>query len=394
MIEGRRGICHAGVVFSVSLALCLMFLVGSYRWNERLFYDKIAAAAAELPKDQAGIMKALKDTESCDIMAGREILSRYGYHGQLPAKELYPVLLIGSLLFAGSCTAVFLFFSFREKSRAQRRIQELTEYLREVERGNNSLLPDKKQDGFSSLEDEIYKTVSALRESRRLLQREKEELAKNLADISHQLKTPLTSLSILSDLLLSRVPEKEREVVLRMEKQTERLSNLSRALLVLSRADAGVLPFEIRQVPVSELLANSLETVLPLLEEREQHIVVSGEQEGICLSCDLGWTGEAIGNLLKNASEHAPEGSSIMIRVWENPVFTGIAVEDEGRGFSEKDLPHLFERFYRGEGAGKDYAGIGLALARVLIERQKGEIHARNRREGGAEFLVKFYKNI
>lgn len=120
---------------------------------------------------------------------------------------------------------------------------------------------------------------------------------------------------------------------------------------------------------------------------------IMGEQD-LFLLCDLGWTREALGNLLKNASEHAPKQSEIDIRVWDNPVFTGIAVEDFGSGFSEKDLRHMFDRFYRGENAGAESTGIGLSLAKALIESQNGEIRAENRKEGGARFLIKFYKNV
>ena len=243
--------------------------------------------------------------------------------------------------------------------------------------------------------------------SREASAREKENLAKNLADISHQFKTPLTSLSVLGELLSRRVTGKEeRAVVRKMEKQTERLANLTAALLTLSRADAGVLAFDMRNVPVRELLDASLSPVMPLLEEKGQRVRILGEKnlpDNLAIRCDLGWMSEALGNLLKNASEHAPEESEVCISVWDNPVFTGISVEDEGPGFSKEELPHVFERFYRGASAHKDSAGIGLALAKTLIEAQKGEIRAENRKDGkggktgkakGARFLIKFYKNI
>ncbi len=267
-----------------------------------------------------------------------------------------------------------------------------------MEEGNYSLFPGKGEDFLSGLEDEIYKTVLALRESREAVLREKENLAKNLADISHQFKTPLTSLSVLSEVLLRRITkEEDAEAVRKMEKQTRRLAGLTSSLLTLSRADAGVLTFDIRRVPVSELLEVSLEPVLPILEEKGQRVRLAGEKktmERLTLPCDVKWMREALGNLLKNASEHSPAGTEICIRVWDNPVFTGIAVEDEGTGFSKKELPRLFERFYKGKDAPKDSAGIGLALAKTLIEAQKGEIRAENRREGGARFLIKFYKNM
>lgn len=236
-----------------------------------------------------------------------------------------------------------------------------------------------------------------LRESRESLRMEKENLARDMADISHQFKTPLTSLSVLSELVLRRVTGEEvRMTVQKMESQTDRLSELCAALLTLSRADAGVLSFKIREVTAGELMECAMEAVRPLADKKEQRIEFAGKEaewEDISLSCDLGWTREALGNILKNASEHGPAGSVITIGICGNPIYTQITVEDQGPGFSAEDLPHLFERFYRGAGAERDSAGIGLSLARSLIESQNGEIRAQNRREGGGRFVIKFYKN-
>lgn len=386
-----------GMFAAIFLFCGVVFQVG-YRRSERIFYDKMAAVAAAFPENPEAVMQALKDTKSRELAAGKEILGRYGYAGRLPGQEPGLLFFAASLTVPAICTIVFGLFERGRKRGLYKRAEDLTAYLRQVEAGEYRLFPEKKQDALSGLEDGIYKTVLALRESRETVKREKENLAKNLADISHQIKTPLTSLSVLGELLARRTAEGENaEIVRKMENQTERLARLSSALLTLSKADAGVLAFDRKEVPVGELLESSLEPVWPLLEAKGQTVKIVGERralEEVCLFCDLGWMGEAIGNLLKNASEHTPEKAEIRIAVRDNPVFTGITLEDEGPGFSQKDLPHLFERFYRGEAADKDSAGIGLSLAKTLIEAQKGEIRAENRREGGARFSIKFYKNI
>lgn len=396
MTERKTGILFIISIFTVSFCFCAAVFTGGYWWSERMFYDKMAAIAAAIPERQEMIMKVLKGTVPENLTAGKEILGRYGYYGKLPADMPGILFFVGSLMAAGICTAVIFFFIHREKIRLQKRTGKLTEYLREVEEGNYHISLDREQDLFSNLEDEIYKTVLALRESREAVVREKEALARNLADISHQFKTPLTALTVLGELLHRRISKAEdAEVVRKMERQTERLVSLSASLLTLSRADAGVLTFEMRKVPVSELIDCSLEAVLPLFEKKKQSIKIMGEKgalERASVFCDLGWMREAVGNLLKNASEHAPERTQVSVKVWDNPVFTGIAVEDGGAGFSEKELPHLFERFYRGKDAGGDSAGIGLSLAKALVEGQGGEIRAENRKEGGARFLIKFYK--
>ncbi|MDE6203921.1 MAG: HAMP domain-containing histidine kinase [Lachnospiraceae bacterium] len=392
MTDTTKNVILTIEIFGVCLFFCAMAGFGIYRWNERLFYDRMAAVVSVLPDRQGDIMKALKDVDACDVRAGREILGRYSYYGHLPEKIFYVLPGLGSVAAAFAAAGGAFFLIYREKRKLKKRTVYLTEYLRQVEEGTYGISLEKSQDIFSNLEDEIYKTVLALRESRERLEKEKENLARNLADISHQLKTPLTSLNVLNELLQRRLVNKEDIALARkMEIQTERLSGLTAALLTLSRADAGVLSFEIREVPVSELISCALESVLPLLEEKKQRIRICGESD-VFLPCDLGWTKEAVGNLLKNASEQSPEQTEITIRVWENPIYTGIAIEDEGRGFSDKELPRLFERFYRGESARKGGAGIGLSLAKSLVESQNGEIRAQNRAEGGARFLMKFYK--
>ena len=171
------------------------------------------------------------------------------------------------------------------------------------------------------------------------------------------------------------------------------MASLVSSLLTLSKLDAGALPLHRREISAEELLECSVESVRPLAEQKELSFrLLLGEAN---LFCDFSWTCEAISNLLKNCCEHAPKGSEIEIEVSENPIFLQIIVADFGPGFDPEDLPHLFERFYRGKHAAKDSIGIGLALAKSVIERQDGDITAQNRREGSwAKFIVKFYKNV
>lgn len=397
MTERKTQIIWAAWIFAVCTVFGMAVFFGCLQWSESLFYDKLAAVASAMPKESSLVMKALKDTEGFDLEAGRIILGKYGYHGQLSGQDRYTAVLLCGVLAGGVGAVVFLFFSNRERRKLCKRVGELTEYLRGVEEGDYSMSLERRQDFLSLLEDEIYKTVVTLRESRESLRMEKENLARDMADISHQFKTPLTSLSVLSELVLRRVTGEEvRMAVQKMESQTDRLSELCAALLTLSRADAGVLSFKIREVTAGELMECAMEAVRPLADKKEQRIEFAGreaEWEDISLSCDLGWTREALGNILKNASEHGPAGSVITIGICGNPIYTQITVEDQGPGFSAEDLPHLFERFYRGAGAERDSAGIGLSLAKSLIESQNGEIRAQNRREGGGRFVIKFYKN-
>ncbi len=394
MMGRKSDFAFAATIFVSCFFFCMAAAFGSFWQGEAYLYDRIAAVTAAFPDRQSQIAGALKETEEGRLAQGREILARYGYHGHLPAGHIYAALGAGAFVAAGMGTAGALYATGRKKKGLKKRAENLTEYLRQVEEGSYFTFPERSQDFLSNLEDEIYKTVLALRESRERLKQEKENQARSFTDISHQLKTPLTSLSVLCELLAHRVTEPEAGLqIQKMEGQIERISELTAALLTLARAEAGVLSFEIRRIPVGELISCGLESLWPLIEKKGQRIKLWGEED-IYLSCDLGWMKEALGSLLKNASEHSPEGTEICVRVLDNPVYTGIAIEDEGMGFDSKDLPHLFERFYRGNTVGKGGTGIGLSLAKSLIESQGGEIRGENRREGGARFVILFYKNM
>jgi signal transduction histidine kinase len=246
-----------------------------------------------------------------------------------------------------------------------------------------------KEDELSPLEDELYKTVVLLREGRENAQKEKERLADNLSDIAHQLKTPLASISLMSDLLESGLTERQAEYVSRISTQVERLNMLVTSLLALSRLDSGTLALEKKSVDVPELFQSVREALLPLSESKNQRLVLCANNA--TYFGDFYWSAQAFINILKNASEHSPESGEITVQWGENPVCTVIIIEDNGPGIQPEDLPQLFTRFYRGSNASKDSAGIGLALAKALIEGQNGEISASNRQEGGAVFTVKFY---
>ena len=177
-----------------------------------------------------------------------------------------------------------------------------------------------------------------------------------------------------------------------MEQQTEHIRGLVSALLTLSRLDAGVLVLEKKTVDLQELLTSAAEAVRSLADHRKQKILMEGA-EGLQLSCDLGWTAEALANILKNCSEHSPEGGCIFIRAQQNFIYTRIEIEDEGPGLSPEECKRIFERFYQGRKSGRENVGVGLSMAKSLIESQNGEIRAENRKNGGARFVIDFYSD-
>lgn len=386
------------VFFTAGLiSLCILFciLVCSFLVSrcEAAFYDRAAAVASAFPEEASKVMKALKAPESMDIPAGRKLLSVFGYRGRLMNTE-------DAVTAVAVCAAFLAFFSGMAalgmalwNRQETRRIAGLTQYLREAEEGSYSVLPGTGEDKFSRLEDEIFKTVAALRESRETAVQGKENLARNLADISHQLKTPLTSISLMGDLLLNSIlDERQRQALETIVRQGDRMAELVKAILTLSRLDAGVLPLQLQSISASELIRTALQNVEPLLKQKNQTLAERGSSDA-ALVCDVGWTAEALGNLLKNSSEYGPDGSAITVTVQENPLFTQITVEDEGPGLTPDDLTHLFDRFYKGKQAAKGSIGIGLSLAKTILQRQGSGLWAENRKEGGTRFVMRFYKH-
>lgn len=288
----------------------------------------------------------------------------------------------------GMAAAVFFFLWIHQHRRRRERLMALTKYLEAASCGRETSLA-RIEDEYSLLEDEIYKTVSELRMAREHAQQEQLQQADNLADIAHQLKTPLTSLSLMTQLLSVETPPEGQEYIHRIDSQLSRLNWLTSSLLTMSRLDAGAVEFTPVTLTFEELAAQAAEPVEQLLKERNQTIAICGET--ILLSCDPHWTAEALVNLIKNCSEHTPSDGQITIKANLTPLYLQITVEDTGPGFDPDELPYLFRRFFRGRNSDQNSIGISLALSRAIVEGQGGIIRAENRPEGGARFVIHFY---
>ncbi len=254
--------------------------------------------------------------------------------------------------------------------------------LEDVNQGRETVL-SRREDEFSILEDEIYKTVRELRITKEEACQERQNLADNLADIAHQLKTPITSMSLMVQLLQQEGEIQGTKVYLdRLEDQIFRMEYLVASLDPV-QTGCGTLELEQENLEAASVIIEACEPWEPQIRAREQTLSIP-QQIQACFKGDRHWTAEALSNLIKNCSEHAEEGGSITIKYHQNPLYTEILVADNGPGFDEEDIPHLFQRFYRGKNAGRDSIGIGLALSKSLIERQNGTLRADNGQDGGA----------
>lgn len=234
----------------------------------------------------------------------------------------------------------------------------------------------------SLLRSELKKLTVRLSEQADQLRREKEQLADSMADISHQMRTPLTAVN----LLLAAPPSRENTLALR--RQMRRMDWLVNALLKLARLDAGTVRFQPEDIDLAELIARAAEPLSILMEVKDQRLTVRARGR---VRCDPAWTAEALGNILKNCTEHMESGV-ITVIAEESAVGASIRIRDTGAGIDPRDLPHLFERYYKGADSSAQSVGIGLALSRSIVTAQNGTLAAANW-SGGAEFVLKLYKS-
>lgn len=312
----------------------------------------------------------------------RDFLSELGYG---PSDFVLPTAtdsVLPAVVCLGAGVLLFGALFFYRNKREQMRLLALTDYLEQAGRGKAAVLSAVGEDRFSHLEDEIYKTVTSLYQTRDAAIRAKTAFADSLSNIAHQIKTPITAIS------LSLQTTKNQEQI---KKQLLRLTRLEEALLVLARLDAGTLVLHQEEADVFTVLTLAADNLQELLAEYGVRVEIPEEGQ-MAVNADLEWTMEAVMNLMKNCMEHN-RGGTIHCSYDQNPLYTRIRIRDEGRGFDREDIPHLFERFYRGKNAAEGGVGLGLALSKEIIERQNGTIRAENPPEGGACFEIRFYRH-
>lgn len=285
--------------------------------------------------------------------------------------------------------SVYLISTYRR----YRRIAELSEEIDYILHDNDRRadFTQYTEGELGILQSEVHKMTIRLREQAKQLKEDKRYLADSIADISHQIRTPLTSVNLQVQLLSEPdlTEERRRKLTYELYAQLSRIDWLITALLKISKLDAKTVRFEPETISLAQLIQKSVVSVLVPMELRGQELKV--QADGTCF-CDVSWTGEALTNIIKNCMEHTPDGGTIEVRATENAIYSEIVIADNGVGIDKEDLPHIFERFYKGKNSGENSFGIGLALSRMIINGQNGTIKVRNRAPKGAEFTIRFYK--
>ena len=342
------------------------------------------------PEIRQIILEVLKESKDHSMeWSGENILTAFGYQEIhfLEGSQRQVVILLALSLFIG--ISLFLLAFWLKHRRQVLNIQTLTTYLEQVNAGGQGLLFSTSEDEFSKLQDEIYKTVTTLHQTRDTAIQARNHFADNLSNIAHQLKTPITSISLSTQMMQEQTSLEYPEQI---QKQLKRLTHLEEALLLLSRIDSGTLALKNEKLDVFTVLTLASDNLQELLEQAGVSIDIK-ELGEIEITGDLEWTMESIMNLFKNCMEHTPTGKKVHCSYEQNPLYTQIRIWDEGQGFHKDDIPHLFERFYRGRNAKDSGIGIGLSLAKAIIEMQNGVINAGNLPHGGACFEIRFYSH-
>jgi signal transduction histidine kinase len=292
---------------------------------------------------------------------------------------------------AASVTLCALFYWFTRKR--YKELAALSEQIDEILHGSDSIEINVFNEGeLSILRDDIQKMTIRLREQADSLKRDKIFLSDSLADIAHQLRTPMTSIRMLVTFLSKTDLESGKRLEYSHDAETllSRTDWLLSALLKISKIDAGTAVFRKESFTLNELLDKAVSPLEIPMEIRG--VTLNKAYEGnISLSGDLNWTAEAVGNILKNCLEHSEPGGVIEITGTVNALFAELSIRDHGKGFDPEELPHLFERFYQGSLQKEGNFGVGLALSRKILSAQNGTVKAANHPQGGACFTVRFY---
>lgn len=291
------------------------------------------------------------------------------------------------------CIIILVIYIAIKKRLYDRQIDFLIDYVTKVQDKNSVPKIEEQAEGrMKILQSEIYKLSTALHEQYSRESEKNRYFADMLSDISHQLKTPLTAITIMTDLLKSdSLTERERrQSIHRINSQTDRITWLVRTLLTVAQLDAGVLNLKRENVNAEELIDEIFEALAVLADVRgvELNKEISGK---IVLMCDRHWTYEALSNIIKNCLEHTDDGGMIAVKISRSNISTDIVISDTGEGISEDDLPYIFDRFYRGKNSDSGSIGIGLALSKQIILNQNGTINVSSEKGRGSEFSIRLY---
>lgn len=385
------------IVFLIIGNIFFFYQYQSYIQN---YNSKIAVIVSLVEEEYPNIDRSeLISILNSDDKVSEDIFSRYGIDVQkesiiIENDRLFSrFIIIYNILFIGLALSIILLYLKHENDQ-DKEIKRIVKCIKEINKKNYAInIEDNTEDELSILKNEIYKTTVMLKEMAESSKDDKLRLKDSLSDISHQLKTPLTSINIMLDNILDNpnMDEDTKEKFIQsIKREVTNISNLATEILKLSKFDANVVRFENKEVLVKDIIKKAISNVEMMAEIKNVEIKVVFH-DNVKLVCDLNWQVEAIINILKNCIEHSSENSFINIEVIDNKIYKEIIIKDSGEGIDKKDLLHIFERFYKGKNSSKDSVGIGLALAKKIIEMNNGSISVNSVKGKGTIFTIRYY---
>lgn len=278
--------------------------------------------------------------------------------------------------------------------RRYKNLNDLNDYLSLVCKGIYDMNIDDNTEGeLSILKNNLYKVITLLQSQNEYLKNDKLYLADSIADISHQLKTPLTSMMVMCELLENEEnPDKRQEFVAVINNQLSKMKWLITNILKISKLDADATEFKREEVSISKVLDDSLKPFV--LTAELKNIAIQNGANDFVFNGDESWTVEAVSNIVKNCLEHTNDGGKIIITSDSTNLYNKLTISDNGCGIAEEDLPHIFERFYHGKNSSKESVGIGLALAKTVFEKENASVSVESEQGRGSVFEIRFYKSV
>lgn len=390
--------CIVIIIFLITFSILIYKQYKTYTYN---FNQKIAGIIYNVLEKYHDIEKReIVEILNSSDKTNNEILREYGIELDKDSVILENntdfqkfIIIDISTLIVFILILSIIFFKYNHSE--SKKINEITKYIEEINRGNYKLnIEENTEDELSILKNELYKITIMLKEVAENSQKDKTTLKDSLSDISHQIKTPITSILIMLDNILSdeNMPEDiKKDFIKDIKREIINIKFLVESILKLSKIDSNSIKFIKKEVFIKDIINEAVKNVSMLSELKNIEIIVSGD-DSIKTICDLKWQVEAITNILKNCIEHSYENRKIYINYNQNNMYTELKIEDNGTGIDAKDLPHIFERFYKGKNSSSDSVGIGLALSKSIIESNNGYIQVDSKLNKGTTFIIKYLK--
>ena len=399
-IELKKYIISTLIVFICLFILFLFLNIYEYKTYTKNFNNKISAIINVIKKDYPKITdKEIIEIINNDKLKTNDFFNKYGIDVNnksilIKNDRDYHKFLAINLSFLTITVVILLIIYIRYNYKKEKDIKDIIKCIEQINKKNYEIQIDSiSEDELSILKNEIYKTTIMLKEAAENSSKDKLNLKKSLEDISHQLKTPLTSILVMLDNIIedSNMEEKIRnDFIVDIKRNVLNINFLVQSLLKLSKFDANTVHFVKQENDLKTIVEESIKNVSTLCDLRNINIKLN-IKENSKIICDDKWQIEALTNIIKNAIEHSKNNSNIIINIKNNNVYSMIEVIDFGEGIAKKDIKHIFERFYKCKNTKTDSIGIGLALAKTIIEEDKGTISVESNKLE-TKFIIKYYK--